>query len=52
MKKEKRLFVRIDEELKAKAQEKAKAEGLKLSGVIRELLKKWLEEGEGKRPSE
>ncbi len=47
---EERLFVRIDEELKAKAMAKAKAEGLKLSAIIRRLLKQWVEEKE-KPPS-
>lgn len=47
---EERLFVRIDKELKTKAIAKAKAEGLKLSDVIRKLLSQWLEEQEEKPP--
>jgi antitoxin component of RelBE/YafQ-DinJ toxin-antitoxin module len=47
---ETRLTIRIDPELKAKAQEKAKAEDLTLSQVVRRYLMAYV--GEGSEPEE
>lgn len=44
MAREQRLFVRIEADLKERAQAKAERQGLTLSEVIRRLLRAWVEE--------